>query len=148
MNGGKQVEKWVRKSTRPMPTFDPQQENETYQRERKEILGSDWVASTSSAPYVCDCIMPEKPLGKVSTLRELLRIFVELMKDQIVLNALYEMIDHYTQEREIPITQRVVNRLLHRKRTNKEFRLSVKIREYDVDNFILDLGFEVIFLPK
>jgi hypothetical protein len=39
MNGGKQVEQWVRKSTGPMPTFDPQQEKETYQRERKEILG-------------------------------------------------------------------------------------------------------------
>jgi hypothetical protein len=73
MNGGKQVEKWVRKSIGPMPTFDPQQEKEMYQRERKEILGPDWVASTSSVPHVCDRTMPEKPLGKVSTLREFLR---------------------------------------------------------------------------
>jgi hypothetical protein len=29
-NGGKQAEKWVRNSTGPMPTFDPQQEKETY----------------------------------------------------------------------------------------------------------------------
>jgi hypothetical protein len=26
MNGGKKNEKWVRNSTSPMPTFDPQQE--------------------------------------------------------------------------------------------------------------------------
>jgi hypothetical protein len=52
-----------------MPTFDPQQEKEMYQRERKEILRLDWVASTSFVPHVCDCTMLEKPHGKVSTLR-------------------------------------------------------------------------------
>jgi hypothetical protein len=31
-NGGKQVEQWVRKLVGPMPTFDPQQEKETYHR--------------------------------------------------------------------------------------------------------------------
>jgi hypothetical protein len=134
--------------TGPMPTFDPQQEKEMYQRERKEILGPDWVASTSSVPHVCDHTMPEKPLGKVSTLREFLRSCVELMKDETVLNALYEMIDHCTQEREIPIAQRVVNQVLCRKRTNEEFRLSVQIGEYDVDNVILDLGSDVNVLPK
>jgi hypothetical protein len=35
MNGGKKTEQWVRKSAGPMPTFDPQQERETYQKERK-----------------------------------------------------------------------------------------------------------------
>jgi hypothetical protein len=34
-NGGKKIEQWVRKSTRPMPTFDTQHEKETYQKERK-----------------------------------------------------------------------------------------------------------------
>jgi hypothetical protein len=34
-NQGKQTEQWVRKSAGPIPTFDPQQEKETYQRERK-----------------------------------------------------------------------------------------------------------------
>jgi hypothetical protein len=63
-------------------------------------------------------------------------------------NALYEMIDHCTQEREIPITQRVVNQVLHKKRTNREFRLSAQIGEYDVDNVILDLGSDVNVLPK
>jgi hypothetical protein len=47
------------------------------------------------------------------------------MKDEIMLNALYEMIYHCTQERETPITQRVVNQVLRRKRTNVDFRLSV-----------------------
>jgi hypothetical protein len=65
-----------------------------------------------------------------------------------VLNTLYDMIDHYTQGRETPITQRVLNQVLCRKRTNGEFRFSSQIREYDVDNVILDLGFDVNVLPN
>jgi hypothetical protein len=72
-----------------MPTFDPQQEKEMYQRERKEILRLDWVASTSFAPHVCDCTMLEKPHGKVSTLIQFLRSCVELMRDETTLNTLY-----------------------------------------------------------
>jgi hypothetical protein len=64
MNEGKQTEQWVRKSIGPMPTFDPQQEKETYQRERKEVLGQDWGASTSSVPHVGDRVVPEKPTGR------------------------------------------------------------------------------------
>jgi hypothetical protein len=36
-----------------------------------------------------------------------------------------------------------VNQVLRRKRTNGEFKLSAQIGEYDVDNFILDLGSNV-----
>jgi hypothetical protein len=34
-NKGKHIEQWVRKLVGPIPTLDPQQENDTYQRERK-----------------------------------------------------------------------------------------------------------------
>jgi hypothetical protein len=63
-NRGKQVEKWVRKSVGPTSTFAPQLEKEMYQREIKEILGPDWVASTSTVPsvvnipLVCDRTIP------------------------------------------------------------------------------------------
>jgi hypothetical protein len=65
---GKQMEQWVRKSAGPIPTFDPQQEKETYQRERKEIIGMDWGTLTSVAPHEEDRAMLENPTGKVSTL--------------------------------------------------------------------------------
>jgi hypothetical protein len=58
-----------------MLTFDPQQENETYQRTRKVILGPDCVASTSYAPLVVDrppiydCTIQKNPLEKVITLK-------------------------------------------------------------------------------
>jgi hypothetical protein len=83
-----------------------------YHRERKEIPGPDWVASTSYVPHVCDCTMLGKPLGKVSTLRDFLRSYVELMKDETSLISLCEMTDHCVQDREFPIAQRVVNQIL------------------------------------
>jgi hypothetical protein len=41
-----------------------------------------------------------------------------------------------------------VNQFLHKKRTNKEFKLSVQIGEYDMDNVILDLGSNVNVIPR
>ena len=42
----------------------------------------------------------------------------------------------------------MVNQVLRRKRTNEEFKFNAQIGEYDVDNIILDLGFDVNVLPK
>jgi hypothetical protein len=50
-----------------------------------------------------------------------------------MLNALHGMIDQYTQDREVPTTQRVVNQVLCKKRTNKEFILSEQVGEYDMN---------------
>jgi hypothetical protein len=80
----------------PIPTFDSQQEKETYQRERKEVLRQDWGESTSSVPHVGYHTATDKPNGKVSTLTKFLRTCVEIMKDEIVLSKIYDMIDHCT----------------------------------------------------
>ena len=58
------------------------------------------------------------------------------------------MIDHCVKGMETPITQQMINQVLHRKRTNGEFKFNAHIGEYDVDNFILDLGLDVNVLPK
>jgi hypothetical protein len=42
----------------------------------------------------------------------------------------------------------MVNQVLHKKRTNKEFRFSAHIGDYDVDNVILDLGYDVNVIPR
>jgi len=138
----------VRKSTEPMPTFDPLQEKETYQRARKEVLIFDWGASTSVVTQLEDHVVSEKPNGKVSMLTKFLIICVEIMKDETMLSTLYDMISHYTRGRESHIAQRMVNQVLRRKRTNKEFRFSAQIGEYDVADIILDLGSDVNVLPK
>jgi hypothetical protein len=95
-NGGNKIEKLVRKSSEPMPTFDPQREKETYNRAGKEVLGQNWGASKSYVPHVGDRDVLEKPNGKVRTLTEFLRSCLETMKDEIVIITLYEMIDHCT----------------------------------------------------
>jgi hypothetical protein len=77
--------------------------------------------STSFVPQINDCVALEKPTGKVSTLKEFLRSCVEFMRDETPLNALYEMIYHCTQGRETSISQMVVNQVLRRKMTNREF---------------------------
>jgi hypothetical protein len=71
------------------------------------------------------------------------------MKDETALNTLHGMFDHFIQEMELHTTHRVVNQVLHKKRTNNEFILSVQIGDYDMDQVILDLGSNVnVFLKK
>jgi hypothetical protein len=64
------------------------------------------------------------------------------------LNALHGMIDHCTQEREVPTGQRVVNQVICKRRTSREFGITMHIGEYDMDNAILKLGSNLMFLPK
>jgi hypothetical protein len=42
----------------------------------------------------------------------------------------------------------MVNQVLHRKQTNEDFKFTVQIGEYDVDNIILELGYDVNVLPN
>jgi hypothetical protein len=98
-------------------------------------------------PHEEDCAMLKKPIGKVNTLTIFLISCVELIKDEVALRKLYYMFDDFTRGSETPITQMMVNHVLHRKRTNGEFRFSAQIGEYDVNNIILDLGFDMNVLP-
>lgn len=145
---GNQTKQYVRKSTGPMPAFNPQREKETYQSTQKKILEPHGKASTSSLPHPKDPTVPEKSSAQVSTLIEFLKSCVELMRDRTVLSTLYKMIDHCAKRRGTPVTQRMVNQVLRWKRTNEEFKFNAQIVEYDVDNVILDLGLDVDVLPK
>lgn len=40
------------------------------------------------------------------------------------------------------------NKVMRKKRTNRKFRFNVAIDDFDMDNIILDLGFDVNILPK
>jgi hypothetical protein len=117
-----QTEPWVRKSAGPMSTFNPQQEKETYESARKEMLEPHGEASTSSLPHIEDPMVPKKSSVQVSTLTELLKSCLELMKDRTAIIILYNMIDHYTKGRDTLVTQQMVNQVLRRKRTNGEFK--------------------------
>jgi hypothetical protein len=64
------------------------------------------------------------------------------------LHTLFSMIDHYARGKVVPTENKVVNQLLCKKRTNGEFSLNTQIGECDIDNVILDLGFDVNVLLK
>jgi hypothetical protein len=51
---------------------------------------------------IYDCTIPERLVKKVSTLKYFLKSCLELMKDETTLNALHNMIDQCTQDREVP----------------------------------------------
>jgi hypothetical protein len=77
-----------------------------------------------------------------------LKSFLELVKDEKEMHTLCLMINHYAQGKTIPIENKVVNQKLCKKRTFREFRFSAQIREYDIENVILDLGSDVNVIPK
>jgi hypothetical protein len=58
------------------------------------------------------------------------------------------MNDQCAQDTEVPTMHKVMNQVLHKKRTNREFRLSAQIGEYDMENVILYLGLDVNVLPR
>jgi hypothetical protein len=107
---GKGVEQCIRKAVEPMPTFNPQKENETYQHANKVILGLKWIASTSKAPSVYDMplvydhTIQERSVEKVNTLKYFIKSCLELMQDETMSNTLCGMIDQCTQDREVPMT--------------------------------------------
>jgi hypothetical protein len=54
MDQGNRIYQWVRKEIEPLPLFDPRKEKETYQKERKELVGLECITSTSSVPPLYD----------------------------------------------------------------------------------------------
>jgi hypothetical protein len=92
-------------------------------------------------PSIYDHTNPERPLEKVSPLKEFLKSCLALMKYETALNALCIMIYHCMKEREFHTMQRVLNQVLHKKRTSDEFRLSARIVDYEMDQVILDVNF-------
>jgi hypothetical protein len=65
------------------------------------------------------------------------------MKDEYCFIILCGMIDHCAQEKEMHVAQKTLNQVHQKKRTNREFRLNAQIRDYDMDNIIMDLEFDV-----
>ena len=78
------------------------------------MIGEEWIALTSTTPPLYDRLpvydMPlvydhlERHAHKVNTLKSFLKRFLELMKDESSLSMLRGMIDHCTEEKEIPLS--------------------------------------------
>jgi hypothetical protein len=58
------------------------------------------------------------------------------------------LIERCNTEVEGKLEQNTVNHIHTRRRTSREFRLNANIRDFNMGDAILDLGFEVNVLPK
>jgi len=70
-------------------------------------------------PPIEDEIMTKGSLEKISNLGKFLQSCLELVEDEKELHTLFSMINHYAQGKTIPTEKKVVNQLLHKKRTNR-----------------------------
>jgi hypothetical protein len=61
---------------------------------------------------------------------------------------LLNLIDRCNKNTEGNSEHKTINHLHTRRRKNKEFRLNSNIRDFNMGDVILDLGFEVNVLPK
>jgi hypothetical protein len=99
-------------------------------------------------PFSMDHTNKEQPLEKVCTIKTFLQSRVKLLNDPSSINVLQNILERCNIEIEGKLEQKTVNHLHTRRRTSKEFRLNANIGDFNMGDFILNLGFEVNVSPK
>lgn len=98
----------------------------------------------------------EKPIGNSevkdvnpSLLATFLKTCMKLLRDQKTVEGIKELIKNYVGKIKIPTEQHNMRKLgKHKKKNRHEMRLTTQIREYEIDQIILDLGSDANVLPK
>jgi hypothetical protein len=109
-------------------------------------LGYDGLVYDMHHPY--DHTTNSQPSKKVSNLRKFLVSFLNLFNDQTSIQVLQSLLEKCNPKEEIKIEQKTINYVHGKKRSHREFRLNENIGDFNMGDIILDLGFEVNFLPK
>ena len=79
----------------------------------------------------------------------LLKTYMKLLQDRKEVEELQELIEKYTGEIRTPSKQRAIRKLgKHKKWKGCEMRLTAHIREYEMNQVILDLRSDANVLPK
>lgn len=73
---------------------------------------------------------------------------MKLLRNQRDVEGLQELINSYASKEVSQSEMHTINNLYRHKRTRKEMKLSAQIGEYDMDQVILDMGFEANVLIK
>jgi hypothetical protein len=81
-------------------------------------------------------------------LMEFLCTFINLIKDESVVQELQNLIRQYELGKVDPLLNKVVHQLSNKRRTNKELHLNAQIGDYDIDYIVLDLGSKVNVMTK
>ena len=123
MTQGKTAEEsGVKKATEKTQTFDAKKEKQMFEEERREFKG-DQVSSSNTWPEVKECGLPldfhQSPLpgdGKeASKLVSFLYTFIELIKDEKVIQELQNLVRQYEIGRVYPSMRKSVHQLSKRR---------------------------------
>jgi hypothetical protein len=71
-----------------------------------------------------------------------------LIKDEIIVQELQNLIRKYELGKIDPLLNRPVHQVSKKRRTNKELHLNAQIGEYDIEYVVFDLGFEFNVMTK
>jgi hypothetical protein len=89
-----------------------------------------------------------QPMRQVSTIKGFLQSSIKVLNDPSSAKISKNLLEICSIETEGKLEQKKVNHLHTRRRTRREFRLNVDIRDFSMGDIILDLGYEVNVLPK
>lgn len=83
------------------------------------------------------------PEVRESSVKAFFNLFLDLMQDENAMQKLHRLINQCTEEPYVVTTytpRHIDNQVARNKNTSWEFRFSVQVGDYDMDNIILDLG--------
>jgi hypothetical protein len=145
----------VRRDAEKTQVFDPRKEKHMFEEAIREF-GRDQASSAKTQPEVRECGMPlafnqssSPGEGKeVRKLMEFLCTCINLIKDEIVVQELKNLIRQYEVGRIDPLLNKSVHQVSRKRRTNKELHLNSQIGDYDIDYVVLELGSKVNVMMK
>lgn len=143
---GKQPEEsgWVHRAPEKETGFDLEHAKEKFMEEKKSFTKASTSESQnklleSSVPIEVD----------PSVLTTVLEIRMKLLRNSKALKGLHELINKCTSKDNAPDGPRVVRKIgKHKVRTGRKMRLTAQIGDYEMDQFILGLGYDANVLPK
>lgn len=129
------MDTWVRKAPSKQPEFDLERANVTFMEAKKNFAEASTLDNK-------DQFRPEKDTSMLTTFLE---TCMKLLRDAKAVKGLQELITRCVGADELRMVWKLGK---HALRTGWEMRLTVQIGDYEMDQVVLDLGFDENVLPK
>ena len=140
-DGGPRMQ--VQLTTKKKVAFDIVTKKDTFFGTKNAIERNLGKLPIVDMPFSFDPSVEAGPLRQHGTLQKLFESFLSLARDSDALVELETLLHHQNKTGK----DYTVNSLQKRK-TGKEMRMNIQIRDYEVDSVILDLGSDVKILTK
>ena len=99
-------------------------------------------------PPVLDHTNEIQPMGQVSTIKGFLKSCVNILNDPSSVKILQNILEKCSINTKEKLEPKTVNHLHTRRITSREFILNANIRDFNMGDITLDLGYEVNVLPN